>query len=210
MAEEEAAQAKEENPEADKKQDSSPASPEPDSNEGQTGDSPKTTKEAGPLAQGADQMFTIRLQQPFIKQLSTEGRIWLARAVVNMLVIDKTIDQSELSYLEDALSLIEDAEQRGELMQAAKKREVMEMTNLNTDRPFAGHFFYYLAMIIAADGKVKTSEVNYLMKICGKLGFAPHSAKDVLRWATDLVKLNKERDQMIGGLRQVNPVYSDS
>lgn len=210
MAEEEAKQATEETAEAEDKQEPASASSKSESAEGQTGEPPKSAKESAQQSQETDQMFTIRLQQSFTSQLSPEGKIWLARAVVNMLVIDKTIDQSELSYLEDALGLIEDETQRAELIQAAKKRQAMEMTNLNTDRSYAGHFFYYLAMIIAADGKVKTSEVNYLMKICGKLGFAPHSAKDVLRWATDLVKLNKERDQMIGGLRRVNPVYSDS
>ncbi|MCH2300621.1 MAG: hypothetical protein MK437_08700, partial [SAR324 cluster bacterium] len=113
-------------------------------------------------------------------------------------------------YLEDALSLVDSDEERAALMETAKKREVTPMENLNTDRMYAGHFFYYLAMIVAADGKVKTSEVNYLMKICGKLGFPPRSAKDVLRWATDLVKLNKERGQMVDGFRHVSPVFAES
>ena len=166
------------------------------------------TDEDLPLS--VEEMFGIRLQPTFIERLSKNGKMWLAKAMVNMLIADKVIDQSEMCYLEDALSLVESDEDRAALMETAKKREVSPMENLNTDRMYAGHFFYYLAMIVAADGKVKTSEVNYLMKICGKLGFPPRSAKDVLRWATDMVKLNKERGQMVEGFRHVSPLFADS
>ena len=139
-----------------------------------------------------DHMFNIYLNPEFIKKLSGKGKQWLSRAMVNMLVVDKSIHHSELSYLEDAIGMAETEEEREELKKAVKEHNQLKLGNLDTDRDYAGHFFYYLAMIVAADWKVKTSEVNYLMKICGKLGFPPRSAKDVLRWATDLVKLNKD------------------
>jgi hypothetical protein len=46
------------------------------------------------------------------------------------------------------------------------------------------------------------------MTVCGKLGFAPKSAKEVLRWASDLVKLNREKQLMVEALSKVPPVYS--
>ena len=84
----------------------------------------------------------------------------------------------------------------------------LELGNLDTDRDYAGHFFYYLAMNVAADGKIKRSEVDYLLQICGKLGFPPNSAKEVLRWAVELVKLSHEREQMVAGFRHVSPMYA--
>mgnify|MGYP001160995656 FL=1 len=206
MAEEAAEEAKEESAEE------APA----EENKAEATETPeaKTTKEKPKVDEdlplSVEEMFGIRLQPAFIERLSDKGKAWLAKAMVNMLIADKVIDQSEMCYLEDALSLVDSDEERAALMETAKKREVTPMENLNTDRMYAGHFFYYLAMIVAADGKVKTSEVNYLMKICGKLGFPPRSAKDVLRWATDLVKLNKERGQMVDGFRHVSPVFAES
>jgi len=201
-AEEAKEEAKEEAPAEEKKAEGT------ENQEAEAGNEKPKVDEDIPLS--VDEMFGIRLQPAFIERLSDNGKMWLAKAMVNMLIADKVIDQSEMCYLEDALSLVESDEDRAALMETAKKREVSPMENLNTDRMYAGHFFYYLAMIVAADGKVKTSEVNYLMKICGKLGFPPRSAKDVLRWATDMVKLNKERGQMVEGFRHVSPLFADS
>ena len=62
-------------------------------------------------------------------------------------------------------------------------------------------------MVVAADGKVKNSEVNLLNSICGKLGFPKETAKQVLQWVTDLIKLNKDRNQMTELLKDIKPVF---
>ena len=155
-----------------------------------------------------DHMFNIYLNPEFIKNLSGKGKQWLSRAMVNMLVVDKSIHHSELSYLEDAIGMAETEEEREELKKAVKEHNQLELGNLDTDRDYAGHFFYYLAMNVAADGKIKKSEVDYLLQLCGKLGFPPNSAKEVLRWAVELVKLSHEREQMVAGFRHVSPMYA--
>jgi len=155
-----------------------------------------------------DHMFNIYLNPEFIKKLSGNGKQWLSRAMVNMLVVDKSIHHSELSYLEDAIGMAETEEEREELKKAVKEHIQLELGNLDTDRDYAGHFFYYLAMNVAADGKIKKSEVDYLLQICGKLGFPPNSAKEVLHWAVELVKLSHEREQMVAGFRHVSPMYA--
>ena len=137
--------AKEEAPAEEKKAEGT------ENQEAEAGNEKPKVDEDIPLS--VDEMFGIRLQPAFIERLSDNGKMWLAKAMVNMLIADKVIDQSEMCYLEDALSLVESDEQRAALMETAKKREVSPMENLNTDRMYAGHFFYYLAMIVAADGK---------------------------------------------------------
>ena len=112
-----------------------------------------------------DHMFNIYLNPEFIKKLSGKGKQWLSRAMVNMLVVDKSIHHSELSYLEDAIGMAETEEEREELKKAVKEHNQLELGNLDTDRDYAGHFFYYLAMNVAADGKIKKSEVDYLLQI---------------------------------------------
>ena len=78
---------------------------------------------------------------------------------------------------------------------------------LTTDRAYAGHFFFLLGMVIAADGKIKTSEVTMLSSICGKLGFPEETSKQVLHWVSDMIKLNNERTQLTELLNQIKPVF---
>ena len=64
-----------------------------------------------------------------------------------------------------------------------------------------------LGMVIAADGKIKTSEVTMLSKICGKLGFPEETSKEVLHWVTEMIKLNNDRNQMTKFLGELKPVF---
>ena len=87
-----------------------------------------------------DHMFNIYLNPEFIKKLSGKGKQWLSRAMVNMLVVDKSIHHSELSYLEDAIGMAETEEEREELKKAVKEHIQLELGNLDTDRDYAGLF----------------------------------------------------------------------
>ena len=157
-----------------------------------------------------DHMFRVYLDPDFIECLSTEGKHWLARTLINMIMIDKTIHHTELSYLEDAIGLVDKDEEREELKQALKERKLLSTGNLETDRDYAGHFFYYLAMNVAADGKITKTEADYLREICGRLGFPPQSAKQMLSWAFNQVIMSKERQEMVEGFRHVSPVFAGS
>ncbi len=154
-------------------------------------------------------MYELKIQHEFLEKLSPDGKKWLARAMVGALVVDKTLDVSEMPYMKEALGIVaENAEEKQVLLEAAKTRQVPDLGNLEVDREAAGAFFYYLVELIAADGKVKNSEVTYLTTICGKLGFPPETAKNALRWSRDLVKLNQERNLVIAALKELRPVYA--
>lgn len=124
-----------------------------------------------------DHMFNIYLNPEFIKELSGKGKQWLSRAMVNMLIIDRSIHHTEMSYLEDAIGMAETEEERDELKKAVLEHTQLELGNLDTDRDYAGHFFYYLAMNVAADGKVKKSEVDYLASTLRQTGLSPQFCK---------------------------------
>jgi uncharacterized tellurite resistance protein B-like protein len=62
-------------------------------------------------------------------------------------------------------------------------------------------------MVIAADGKVKNSEVKMLSSICGKLGFPAETAKQVLHWVTEMIRLNNDRNQLTELLKDIKPVF---
>ena len=94
-----------------------------------------------------------------------------------------------------------------QLLEAMKNREILEMGDLTDDCEFAGHFFFFLGMLIAADGQIKNSEVKMLSKICGKLGFPTDSSRRVLIWVSELIKLNNDRNRIIEELKELKPVF---
>ena len=108
---------------------------------------------------------------PEFEKISEEGKIWIARAIVSILIVDKQLVNEEKGFFKDAIMMIEIDQIRVELIESIKKREIVELGELTTDREYAGHFYFLLAMVVAADGKVKNSEVNLLNSICRKLGF---------------------------------------
>ena len=84
----------------------------------------------------------------------------------------------------------------------------MELWRLTYDREYAEHFFFFLEIMIAAEGKdKKTSKVKIQTSICGKLGFSSGTAKAVLRRVTDMIELNNERNQMIVSMGDIAPVF---
>ena len=70
---------------------------------------------------------------------------------------------------------------------------------------FCLYFFQWI--VIAADGRIKTSEVKMLTSICGKLEFPSETAKAVLRWVTDMIKLNNKRNRMSLSMGDVDPLF---
>ena len=151
-------------------------------------------------------MYSIRLENEFIKNLSPEEKSWLARAVVNMINIDGKLDPNEMPYMHDAVLLINENE-RGELLEHAKHRKLMELPNLNDDRKYAAEFLYYFASIIAADDRINIAEAEFFKVISAKLGFPDFAAKDVLKWTQDLIELQKQRKDFQKKLISIKAVY---
>ncbi len=103
--------------------------------------------------------------------------------------------------------MVESEKVRSELIESIKNRETVELGELLSDRDYAGQFFFFLRMVIAADGKIKTSEVKMLSSIYGKLGFPSETAKTVLSWVSNMIKLNNEKTKLTVTMSEIKPVF---
>ena len=155
-----------------------------------------------------DEIYGLKLNSQFLDKLNYDTKVWIAKAMINCIISDKGIEKSEIHYLDDALSLIKEEEQRKELIDHAINRKQIELNNLIPDQNYHGHILFYLAMLITADAKVKVSEFNYLQYISGKLGFKKDSAKIVMDWAYKSFQLKKRRDKTIKTIKNNKPFYS--
>ena len=152
-------------------------------------------------------ILEFRIIPECLEKISEDGKVWLAVAISNILISDKQLSPEEKRYFKAALMMVGNEELKKQLLEAIENREVLEMGDLTDDRELAGHFFFFLSMLIAADGKIKNSEVKMLSKICGKLGFPPDSSRMVLSWVSELIKLNNNRNKIIEELKEIKPVF---
>ena len=100
-----------------------------------------------------------RLIPEYLEKISEEGKIWLARAIVNILIADRQLVTEEKGFFKDAIMMIENDEIRGELIESIKNRESVELGELTTDREYAGHFFFYWGWLLQLTGKSKTQKL---------------------------------------------------
>jgi len=159
------------------------------------------------MEENFNSIVEFRIIPECLEKISENGKVWLAVAIFNILISDKQLAPEERGYFKEALMMVENEDLQKQLLEAMENREVLEMGDLTGDREFVGHFFFFLGMLIAADGKVKNSEVKMLTKICGKLGLPPDSSRMVLSWVSELIKLNNDRNRIIGKLKELKPVF---
>ena len=152
-------------------------------------------------------ILEFRIIPEYLEKISEDSKVWLALAISNILISDKQLAPEEEGYFKDALIMVENEDLRKQLLEAMENGEIMEMGDLTEDREYAGHFFFFLGMLIAADGKIKNSEVKMLSIICRKLGFPKDYSKMVLSWVSELIKLNNDRNKIIAKLKDLKPVF---
>tara|TARA_B100000686_G_C15873618_1_gene517615 strand:- start:42 stop:524 length:483 start_codon:yes stop_codon:yes gene_type:complete len=159
------------------------------------------------MEESYNSIVEFRIIPEYLEKISEEGKVWLAVAISNILISDNQLAPEEEGYFKEALMMVENRDLQKQLLEAMENREILEMGDLDNDREFAGHFFFFLGMLIAADGKIKNTEVKMLSKICGKLGLPPDSSKRVLSWVSELIKLNNDRNKIIEELKKLKPVF---
>ena len=159
------------------------------------------------MEENYNSILEFRIIPEYLEKISEDSKVWLALAISNILISDKKLAPEEEGYFKDALMMVENEDLRKQLLEAMENREIVEMGDLTEDREYAGHFFFFLGMLIAADGKIKNSEVKMLSIICKKLGFPKDYSKMVLSWVSELIKLNNNRNKIIGKLKDLKPVF---
>ena len=140
-------------------------------------------------------IYELRLKDDFVKKLSDDGKRWLARSIVNLLIMDGKLDPTEMSYMKDAVVLVNDSE-REELLEYAKKGRKFDLPKLITDRENAPEILYYFAGLIGADNRINVKEAEFFKTICFKLGYTEHITREALQWTLELINLHNEMAQL--------------
>ena len=107
------------------------------------------------MEENLNSIAEYRLIPEFIYNFSGDRKAWRARAIVNILVADKQVSIGGKRYFKDAIMIFENDEVRSVLISSLRNREALELRLLTYDRENAEHFFFFLGIVIAADGRIK-------------------------------------------------------
>jgi uncharacterized tellurite resistance protein B-like protein len=154
-------------------------------------------------------MYELKLDSSFLQNLSSEGRKWMAYAMIGMVLTDNDLDPNEIQLLQDAVSLLDHEDEKAELLAKAQRRERIEVPFLTSDRAYLADIFFYLAMIAVVDGSIRRSEYAHFKYLCEKLGFDQETSQLVMNWGDQALKLMKERDRISDAIRVATPLYEN-
>ena len=141
-------------------------------------------------------MYKLNLDRELAKDVfinsSKETLDWVVNAIANIVVADGIIEKHEFVALQEAIGLIQDKEEIHALMDRVKKKEMIEIKNININDESAIKVFFYLAAIAVIDGELKKSEAAMLKK-CGLcMGLDDDLIKAVIQWTLKQMEINRK------------------
>ena len=71
------------------------------------------------------------------------------------MIADKQVFIGGKRNFKDTIMIFKNDEVRSELISALRNREALELWRLTFDREYTEHFFFFLGIVIAADGRIK-------------------------------------------------------
>ncbi len=100
--------------------------------------------------------------------MSREEKQWTANAIAGMVCSDGHVDESEMIYLKEAISFLEDREEINKLLSMVKKKQLQELSGIQMDPNQGFAILKHLAGISIVDGRMSPSEIRYFKRV-GKL-----------------------------------------
>ena len=108
------------------------------------------------------------MQLPNLDEMSVEEKKWFANSIAGMVVADGHADQSEMSFLREAINFLNDKDEIDNLMVIIKNGNPPELSPLDIDPKQAFLMLKYLAQLMVADADLSTKEIGYFL-LAGRL-----------------------------------------
>ena len=111
------------------------------------------------------------MELPNTEAMSIEEKIWFARAIAGMIVADGRVDDSELEFLKEAISFLEDRDQVNGIMTVVRQGKTPSLEARKIDPKQSFIILKYLAELMVVDGKMSETEITFFVYAGGLLGF---------------------------------------
>jgi len=142
--------------------------------------------------------------------LENDQKQWLANAICGAITADGSIAPEELEYLEKALAFLPSQTDVNNMMQAVKDQTLPELDRLpGATREMEVKIFIELTVVISVDNVLGANEIDYLLNIGRKLGFAREFVRVVIRWASEGIVWRRKMQHLIDAGSSLEAEYSD-
>ena len=111
------------------------------------------------------------MQLPNVEAMSSAEKTWFARSIAGMVVADGHTDKSEMEFLKEAISFLDDKDEVNNIMKVIKEGKIPEMDSLEIDPKQAFLMLKYLAQLMVADSDLATKEISFFLFSGKLLGF---------------------------------------
>ncbi len=99
------------------------------------------------------------MELPNTEAMSIEEKIWFARAIAGMIVADGRVDDSELEFLKEAISFLEDRDQVNGIMAVVRQGKTPSLEARKIDPKQSFIILKYLAELMVVDGKCQRQKL---------------------------------------------------
>lgn len=139
------------------------------------------------------------MERPNTEALSLEEKIWFARAIAGMVVADGRVDDSELEFLRDAISFLEDKDQVNKIMGIVRQNKTPSLEPRRIDPKQSFIILKYLAELMVVDGKMSETEITFFVYAGNLLGFTEKILTKLWKTARAMLEATKPLAKISAG-----------
>ena len=143
----------------------------------------------------------------FISSLPHDVKKWFAEAVAGMILADGQVSEAELDHFKNTIRFLGSIEEVNEVVHLIKQRTPPNLKILKTDRKVASHVYMQLALLAITDDHLSKKEVKYFYLIGTKLGFDEGFSDKIMKWAVEMLKVNRQKAELIKEAQRTDPAY---
>ncbi len=139
----------------------------------------------------------MHIEAELLSTLSSGQKRWLARAIAGVIVVDEVVDKSEIVYLKEAISFLENEKEVSELVAQVKGKVCPPLGNLEIKHKLAGRLLMNLAQITIVDNKFSRQEAEYLKEVGAKMKVQGKFTQEVLTWIHAVLEVHKLEKELL-------------
>jgi len=144
--------------------------------------------------------FIKSIQDPIAKE-------WYARAAVGLLSTDGVLSTDEQDYFDGIIMFLENDDLKAELKNAVRRGQPPVLGNLDIDRRETARIFLELIEMLLKDERLDNAEVQHLLAIGGHLGFEGGYCRKAMKWAEEMLRVEKAKNDLIAQGSSQKPRY---
>lgn len=131
-----------------------------------------------------------------IEKMSTDTKVWFAKAVVGMILADGKIEKSELKYLNDIIGFLKNRDLIQKISDMLKNNEIPTLEPIDLVPNEALEILKHLTIMAVVDEDLANREVKYLKYVASQLQLDDGIAERFLSLAQEKLRKTKYKGKL--------------